>query len=222
MQFKFANLCFLGAAACVGAWAAHLLTKYHYEELISGYFVEEGDGVADQWEEFKNPEVEEILGKRFSDGELTEYEAQIAEEYRNPVFEEEMGEDGDENIAILTPIRMDELPSSLDLDIYSIQCEEFGSHEDEYDTSTLYYYAQDETFCDEDNDIITNPEELISEIGVTDVKGHDDTLPNLYFRNDITKDEYEVIFIDQSYAEEILGYGMAEEEKMMRQEVEEE
>ena len=81
-----------------------------------------------------------------------------------------------------------------------ISSEEFLEDED-FDKVTLYYYEDDETFCDPEYVIIPEAIDWIGKENLNNVGMFEDGV--LYVRNSLYGKDYEVIFFDESYADSV-------------------
>ena len=82
------------------------------------------------------------------------------------------------------------------LPIYLISPNEFG--ENGYDQKQLFYYAADETLCDEDDEVIDPDESNVGE-NALDVFIYTD-VDHCYVRNNETKTDYDIVRVDGSFA----------------------
>ena len=79
-------------------------------------------------------------------------------------------------------------------------------HEREYTESTLTYYAGDDVLCDERDNVIEDPEQVV---GVANLEkfGHGSGDKNIvYIRNDLLAVEMEVVKNDANFAEVVHGF----------------
>lgn len=84
---------------------------------------------------------------------------------------------------------------------------EFENEKKHYDTKTLIYYTFDDTVCDPDDgdSVVVTPEDLIGEDALV-CFGMGSQDPNIvYICNDKTSTKYEIVKLDASYSESILG-----------------
>ena len=99
---------------------------------------------------------------------------------------------------------------------YVISLEDFSDGNEHFDKVTLMYYTEDDILCYEDNeeeDIITNEEPLI---GVNNLSFGEGEMA-IYVRNELTATDYEIIRLDMSYSETVLGIPEVDEnQKHMR------
>lgn len=88
---------------------------------------------------------------------------------------------------------------------YVISIEQFSEENDHYDKSTIYFYEDDETLADENEEII---QDILSVIGGSALSsfgcGSGDR-EIVYVRNDKMEIDYEVIRLSKSYSETVLG-----------------
>ncbi len=196
----------------MGIIVGHLISKDIYKKKV--------DDLTELLDDLGNDFAtlsDELEGGDTGDGveELVEASRGLVENvYINPVHLAHFGPDGPEDVAIVTPVSQEDRG-----DIFPIDYSEFDmthQNDDGWEAANLYYYSLDNTFCDEDNDIITDPSSHIGDAGVEAVQLYNDSEPNLYFRNNPFRCDYEVIFIERSYAQEILGYEDDTEEGIAR------
>lgn len=86
-----------------------------------------------------------------------------------------------------------------------ITLEEFTDEKDHFDKLTINYYAEDDTLVDEREDIITNVNALIGEDALLCFGESSDDPDVVYVRNERLSIDYEVIRINKSYQETVLG-----------------
>lgn len=88
---------------------------------------------------------------------------------------------------------------------YIVSEEEFRMAEPNYNQMTLLYYAGDDQLADENGGLVPDVE---GTIGVESLKhfGHDENNPNtLFVRNDLRETDFEVIRLDGTHGEIVLG-----------------
>ena len=88
-------------------------------------------------------------------------------------------------------------PEEESEDPYSITPSQFVNEKGYYDKVTMYYYDEDGTYCNESEDIITNPVDLFGET-VSFGEFEDDVA---YIRNDKISTDFEIIRNHASYSE---------------------
>jgi hypothetical protein len=98
-----------------------------------------------------------------------------------------------------------QLPSGVPFVLHK---EEFFEGDEQYDQTTLTYYAGDDVLCDERDEIIEPRDHII---GGWNLKlfgtGHGSGDPNvLYIRNPRTFNDFEVVMNDAKYSEDALGF----------------
>jgi len=134
-----------------------------------------------------------------------------------PVVEEEEDCDEDTDAAGMTEAdseRMSEIIRTLPyiIDDQSF-CEEYNNH----DKISLYYYRADDVLCEESEEIIDDVEGTIG----YDALAKLDTQTSVWVRNEPLAIDYEVISLNKSYAEVVLGVGvdvnLSPREKYLRQ-----
>ena len=86
-----------------------------------------------------------------------------------------------------------------------ISLSEYENEKVHYDTKTLTYYAFDDTVCDEHDQVVPSPEDLIGDNALV-CFGLWSRDPNtVYICNDKLGIKYEVIKVNGSYQEQVLG-----------------
>jgi hypothetical protein len=96
---------------------------------------------------------------------------------------------------------------------YLLHKDEFYAEENAdkgYSQVTLTYYAGDDILVDEDQSPIYNHGGIIGELKF----GHGSGDPNVFYvRNDVRNAEYEIVFDEGSYSEEVLGIQIENNER---------
>lgn len=75
-----------------------------------------------------------------------------------------------------------------------------------YDKIHLYYYEQDDALTDENEEIITNGYEIIGDDTLLHFGESSDDPDIVYARNESLSRDYEIIRLDKSYQETVLGF----------------
>lgn len=92
---------------------------------------------------------------------------------------------------------------------FIIHRDEFFQNEDEeYDQTTLSYYAGDDVLCDERDEVLEPRDHIVGSANLKMLgTGHGSGDPNvLYIRNPRTCSDFEVVLNDGKYSEDALGF----------------
>ena len=188
MNATMKNLLLLAIGAGIGSLVTYRLLKDKYEALID----EEIESVKETFSRRTIPVYDEL------DNGLTqeEYEEGLGHlEYKRPARERtaynhiSRPEEADEN-EILAP--------------YVIHVVEYHESNLHFDKSTIYYYDLDDTLVDENEEPIADVDAIIGDGLMRFGDGSDD--PDIvYVRNEKLGIDYEVIRVEKSYQETVLG-----------------
>ena len=127
----------------------------------------------------KKPDLDELV-ERYKVNDQEEENPYPPEDYLPPEDDEPEEEEDDED------------PPEVEFSFPQIIPRlEFENEKKNYEVQTLTYYAYDDTVCDENEQVISSPEDLIG----------DDAL----VCNDKRGTKYEVIKVNGSYQEQVLG-----------------
>lgn len=89
--------------------------------------------------------------------------------------------------------------------IYILHRDEFFADEQSFTQLTFNYYAKDDILVDEDDKPVHNYKDVVGELGW----GYGSLDPNVFYsRNENLREEYEVLYNDEFYSVEILGYNL--------------
>lgn len=89
-----------------------------------------------------------------------------------------------------------------DAEIYPISLQQFDNEANEgFDRLTLYYYEEDDTLADENEEIISNAEEIVGD----SLLYFDNDDNAIYIRNNKIGALLEVLVVHGSYARDVLG-----------------
>lgn len=89
-----------------------------------------------------------------------------------------------------------------DAEIYPISLQQFDNEANEgFDRLTLYYYEEDDTLADENEEIISNAEEIVGD----SLLYFDNDDSAIYIRNNKIGALLEVLVVHGSYARDVLG-----------------
>ena len=89
--------------------------------------------------------------------------------------------------------------------IYILHRDEFFADEQSFTQLTFNYYAKDDILVDEDDKPVHNYKDVVGELGW----GYGSLDPHVFYaRNENLKEEFEVLYNDEFYSVEILGYNL--------------
>jgi len=89
--------------------------------------------------------------------------------------------------------------------IYILHRDEFFADEQGFTQLTFNYYAKDDILVDEDDKPVHNYTDVVGELGW----GYGSLDPHVFYaRNENLKEEFEVLYNDEFYSVEILGYNL--------------
>ena len=95
---------------------------------------------------------------------------------------------------------------------YVIDIELFSEERDDHDKCTIYYYEDDDTLTDENEEIIQDVYSTVGDaLGCFGERSNDPEV--VYVRNERLSIDYEVIRLSKSYSETVLGIVKEEEKK---------
>ena len=86
---------------------------------------------------------------------------------------------------------------------YIISVDQFADEKDHYDKITINYYEEDDTLCEENEEIIEDPMMVVGEDTLTRFGEDSDDPDVVYVRNEKLEIDYEVICLHKSYAETV-------------------
>jgi len=98
---------------------------------------------------------------------------------------------------------------------YVIPFDEFGEFSNR-DELTIFYYAEDDTLADEQEEVIPNVSEVIGDEALTSFGDRSNDPDIVYVRNERLAIDYEVIRYHKSYQETVLGIAPAPKQKAKR------
>lgn len=121
-------------------------------------------------------------------------------ELEHPTDDENEDDDYNESVgnSINSHVTSDEDP-------YEISLEQFTEEMDHFDKVTIYYYADDDTLADEKEEIITERDILIGEETLLYMDEEFKDGGVIYVRNERMSIDYEIICLNKSYAETVIG-----------------
>lgn len=88
---------------------------------------------------------------------------------------------------------------------YVITADEFGDASLGYDKSTIFYYNNDDTLADENEEIIPDPDAIVGEDALLNFGESSGDKDIVHVRNERLGIDYEVIRLHKSYRDVILG-----------------
>lgn len=168
--------------ATIGAVVSWRMAKNKYEAIAE-------EDIKSVKEAFKNM-VEDVSKDIFTEnGNLTDKDKEFKKRY-NAIINNNRYSNNDKEV------KMDKKRPCV------ISPEKFGE-DDEYDTVTLYYYA-DGLLADDSDNLI---EDIDNVIGFDSLKTFGDYEDDaVYVRNDVTKCDYEILRDDRKYMDVVSNY----------------
>lgn len=147
--------------------------------------------------DYYNGETEENMEKRPS---LHIYKKpplqSVVEEIENDIDLVDDEEEEDEDDTVLMDDTDDEEEGIL-----LISGNEFSTEKNHYDKLSIYYYEEDDVLADENDGIIPNPDDILGDEALTSF----DESNVVYVRNNRLGADYEILRLEDSYKESILG-----------------
>lgn len=229
---KFIRYAFVyGLGAATGAFVTVKLLEDHYANIAN-------EEIQEMKEVFKQKE-EELDKTRKPDKKVTHVDFSTAKtdnpykklcrDYTKPdldfleelskKYDEEMekkehprDDEDEEDIEEMLPPPNTEVTRDDEVGPYFITGEEFANENLNYEKLTLWYYKKDDTLADDNEEMIDNVACLIGEdaLGLFNNIGGEKTV---HIRNEKRSADFEIICLDKSYKEEILGvYSSSNEE----------
>ena len=89
---------------------------------------------------------------------------------------------------------------------YVITIDEFAGEEDLYDKVTIYYYDEDDTIADENEEIVSDVESVVGGDSLLRFGEGSGDYDIVYVRNERIRIDYEVIRLHRNYQETVLGF----------------
>jgi hypothetical protein len=99
---------------------------------------------------------------------------------------------------------------------YVISLEQFSEERDYYDKITIYYYNEDDTLADDNEEVIVDVIKHIGTDALTCFGDESDDEDIVYIRNEHLTTDYEVIRYHKSYQKTVLGITSFDEHKAVR------
>lgn len=187
-----------GAGLAVGIGGTYFYLKQKYEEKLSEKFQEIRKYYKEKQEQSKSKEEkDEKFANRFEEAEergkdRIAYEA-IAKRYQ-----------GSDEQRPVDPAELESPPEDEpEEEIFTVTEEEMEIY-DNFENIDLTYYAEDDILCDDQEQVIEDPEAIIGDaltkFGVE--SGYPDTV---YVINERVRAIFEVLMVEGSYQEIVLG-----------------
>lgn len=92
-----------------------------------------------------------------------------------------------------------------------ITADEFLENEDEWETTTLTYFSEDDTLADDTEIIVENVDGVVGEINLKRFGWKSGDTRMVYIKQPEYKNLFEVVFSDGSYAKEVMGLRHSDE-----------
>lgn len=141
----------------------------------------------------KKPDLDELV-ERYKVNDQEEENPYPPEDYLPPEDDEPEEEEDDED------------PPEVEFSFPQIIPRlEFENEKKNYEVQTLTYYTYDDTVCDENEQVISSPEDLIGDDALVCFGLGSDDPNTVYICNDKRGTKYEVIKVNGSYQEQVLG-----------------
>lgn len=161
----------------------------------------EGDKEKTTPSKFEKPELDQLVKKyRIEEDQYTDYSENKREPY--PPEDYLSPEEDDDEEEDIEPELHEEVKFSKP-EIISLH--EFENEKKNYETCTLTYYVWDDTVCDDHDNVITSPEDLIGDDALLCFGLGSNDSNTVYVCNDTRGTKYEIVKVDNSYQESVLG-----------------
>lgn len=99
---------------------------------------------------------------------------------------------------------------------YVISIEDYSENRADFDKTTIYYYAEDDTLTDEDEEVITDISGIVGDDALNSF-GVDSQSDNVvYVRNENLSIDYEIISLPESYSASVLGITPEPSKRLVR------
>lgn len=214
-----------GLGAATGAFVAIKLLEEHYAAIAEEEIQAVKEDTKRRLEEYKNSEVDcedvkkEVVDKSSIKNDITTNTyKKLCRDYTKPNLQElsnkyeDLDEHPRDDEEYHTEDEDEELLPPPNLDIsregetgpYLITGEEFANENMHYDKLTLWYYKKDNTLADDREEIVDDVTSLIGDdaLGLFNNIGGEKTI---HIRNEKISIDFEIICLEKSYKEEILG-----------------
>lgn len=187
-----------GAGLAVGIGGTYFYLKQKYEEKLSEKFQEIRKHYKEKQEQSKSKEEkDEKFANRFEEAEergkdRIAYEA-IAKRYQR----------SDEQCPV-DPAELESPPEDEpEEEIFTVTEEEMEIY-DNFENIDLTYYAEDDILCDDQEQVIEDPEAIIGD-ALTKFGVESDYPDTVYVINERVRAIFEVLMVEGSYQEIVLG-----------------
>lgn len=163
----------------------------------------------EEWTELTDEEYEQHIQHNYSEDEYEEDHKTFINisktyktSYTDPADKEYPSEEIDEEEEMYN--RAEEIYNSGS-GIYIISAEEFNTEMLHYDKLTITYYDEDDTLADEQEEIITDIDDVVGDDALTKFGYMSGDADIVFVRNEGLAVDYEVIRVFKSYSETVLG-----------------
>lgn len=204
MNNLFKNILIFSVGAGLGAFITYRFLKEEYEDLVQ--------------EEIES--IREVSERRKNKDDNFSYEASVAidlatenVERKNNIIYRKLSDD-------YTPYNKVGSKEGINMSVSEsepcvISVEAFHEGKPYYDKITLFYYENDDTLSTEEEEILSNVEEIVGEalLSFGEQSGDPDIV---YVRNERLSIDYEIIRLMKSYQETVLGFEEEEPPKRRR------
>ena len=187
-----------GAGLAVGIGGTYFYLKQKYEEKLSEKFQEIRKYYKEKQEQLKSKEEkDEKFENRFEEAEergkdRITYEA-IAKRYQ-----------GSDEQCPVDPAELESPPEDEpEEEIFTVTEEEMEIY-DNFENIDLTYYAEDDILCDDQEQVIEDPEAIIGD-ALTKFGVGSDYPDTVYVINERVRAIFEVLMVEGSYQEIVLG-----------------
>lgn len=209
-----------GLGAAIGAVAVYLITKEKYEEIIQ----EEIDSVKDVFRKYANSENQLDL-EDLSEMSEEEYNNRVNKTIQNVtpfnkkdrlVYKRTLGKLTEYDQVSADPVTKI-IPKVVDMEDaeneyressdepYVISVDEYNEENETHDKLTITYYNIDDTLVDERDEIIADVDSIIGNEALSRFGDGSNDPDIVYVCNERLAIDYEVIRVDKSYQETVLG-----------------
>lgn len=212
----------------VGGTLAYFITKEHFEQIaieeideMRDYYrekVEEVEGVKDEGRKivpessYKKP-LKDVADK----SKYTQYSDMYKSE-NDDRPEESPGDEERPDEHYYDQQEKYEQPDKP----YIISREDYDDTNFHYDKEELGYYVKDDTLCDENEEIISDPDYTVGGDSLTKFGEESEDPDIVYVRNELISTDFKIIRMNESYREVILGIEEEDEHPQMRRKEDEE
>lgn len=192
------KLLIFSAGAAIGSAVTYFATKEHFKKQ------------ADE-------EIKSVVAHFRCEDLVTEEDAEQAPDDESEGFVERLTNERYEKLTKNYSVpqtaqkpKLSDYPREEDFEILTptiITIEEFAEGFSSYDQETMYYYTEDNTLCDCNEEIVDNPKDLVGD-ALLAADNEDENV--IYVRNGQIAIDYEIIIVRDRYAKVVAG--MTDEE----------